>query len=215
MKKNLNFYFDFTSPYSYLSMMQIDAGLLAEKYEINYCPVMVGRLFALNEMSAPAQVKNKALYLFKEALRSAEHLGVKLTSPKMLPFNSLPYLRMALGLKNDKLKQAAFILETFHYGWKYGHDFNDYNQFKEFITKKCLTPEEYERLDSDRNLKKELKLDINRAFDKGVFGVPTFEVDDDFYWGNHNIDFLAKNKFLDYNEHEEFINFKKFFEEEK
>lgn len=196
-------------------MLKINDGLLDEKYDIEFMPVMVGRLFALNELSAPAQVENKALYLFKEALRSADKLGVKLTSPAMLPFNSLPYLRMALGLNKDKVKQRKFILKTFMYGWNEGHDYEDYEKFKSFITEDCLTLEEYELLDSSRELKKDLKKLINTAFERKVFGVPTFEVDDDFYWGDHNFDTLAKRDFLDYNEHEEFLKFKKFFKDEK
>lgn len=213
MKTDLNFYFDFTSPYSYLSVLRIDAGLLDGKYDINYVPVMVGRLFSLNNLSAPAQVKNKALYLFKEALRTASDLGFPLTSPKTLPFNSLPYLRMALGLEEDPRLQHQFIIDTFRFGWEFGFDYEDYDFFKEYITKDCLTLAQYEELDSDIKLKKKLKLVINNAFEKGIFGVPSFEVNDDFYWGSHNLDLLAKKEFIDYNVNDEFIKFKNFFEE--
>lgn len=215
MKEKLRFYFDFTSPYSYLSTLRIMEGELDDKYDIEFCPIMVGRIFALNELSAPAQVENKALYLFKEALRAADAQQVKLTSPAMLPFNSLPYLRMALGLGEDKVKQREFIVKTFQYGWQEGLDYEDYDRFKSYITENCLTLSQYEELENSRELKKELKKLISMAFDRGVFGVPTFEVNDDFYWGNHNFDALAKNNFLDYNEHREYINFKKFFKDKK
>ncbi len=215
MKKRLNFYFDFTSPYSYLSMLQINDGILDAKYEIDYCPVMVGRLFSLNEMSAPAQVKNKALYLYKEALRAADSLGVKLTFPRTLPFNSLPYLRMALGLESNRELQRSFIVETFKYGWQEGFDYEDYDHFKDYIIKNCLTLEKFDELEQDRVLKKELKAKINEAFERGVFGVPTFGINDDFYWGNHNLADLAKNDFLDYNNHEQYLEFKKFFKDDK
>ncbi|AYF45251.1 MULTISPECIES: DsbA family protein [Halobacteriovorax] len=213
--KKLNFYFDFTSPYSYLSMMKIDNGQLDDRYDIEFMPVMVGRLFALNELSAPAQVKNKALYLFKEALRSADRQGVELTSPRTLPFNSLPYLRMALGLKEDKVKQREFIVKTFQYGWRDGLDYEDYDGFKAYITKDCLLEAEYEELENSKELKKELKKLINSAYERKIFGVPTFEVNDDFYWGDHNFESLAKKEFLDYNQHKEFLKFKEFFKDEK
>ena len=190
MKKEIYIYFDFTSPYSYLAIERIFKLKDRYKNKINciFMPILVGKL--INDIGGigPASISVKRDYLFKDCQKKANLRNIKFCSPKRMPFNPLFQLRMAASLNEHEL-QSNFIVETFRYGWGEGYDYEDYENFKSYILKKVkITKRFYKELEDDVLSRKILKKNIECAKNHGLFGVPSFTIEKEFFWGDDSIE---------------------------
>jgi len=216
--KQVNFYFDFTSPYSYLAWEKI---LRDQSLDLHPIPVMVGKVIAEVGSVGPGEIKPKREYLFKDCLRRALKLDIPLRAPQILPFNPLGALRFVLACSDDKEKQKRVITAFFRYGWREGGNFEDYESLKKYIVEEAgISEQEYDTLDSDRLARKAIKQNIKDAVENGVFGVPSFEVENEIFWGLDSIEFVRGKLNEDHNEAEkkiemEFNRFVKILEGEK
>lgn len=183
----IDFYFDFTSPYSFLAWKRVNELPL----EIFMKPVMVGSIISMLGGVGPGAIKSKREYLFLDCLRKASTLGIEMTCPKSLPFNPLPYLRAAISLGDRPKLQRDYINFVFEYGWLNGHDYEDseffYHRAEESLG---LSQAELEEYESNKDSRKKLKLNIKEAVERGVFGVPSFLIKEKVFWGLDSIEFL-------------------------
>ena len=85
--KDIEFYFDFLSPYSYLAWNWVRQNL--NKYNFSFYPVPLASLIRNYETKGPAEIEPKRNYLFKHCLRYAELNRIPFHPPHQLPFNSL------------------------------------------------------------------------------------------------------------------------------
>lgn len=182
----VDFYFDFTSPYSYLAW----ESLLEDKsIELNPIPVMVGKVISEVGSIGPGEVKPKREFLFKDCLRKAQKMGISLRAPATLPFNPLGLLRFIISLSEDKELQSKAITSIFRYGWRDGKNYDDYEALKEFIIQDTgMSPEQYDEFDSNRLARKIIKSNISDAVGAGVFGVPSLKIEDEVFWGLDSLD---------------------------
>jgi 2-hydroxychromene-2-carboxylate isomerase len=191
--KTIEFYFDFTSPYSYLAWKKIQNVDLT----FNIKPVMVGSIFSAVESTGPGEIKSKREYLFLDCLRKANKLGVELTAPKSLPFSPLPFLRAVISLDSEPELQSKYITFVFEYGWKNGLDYQDLDYFYGKLKKELgIDAVRHEDLENNKESRRALKQNIKEAVSFGVFGVPSFVVGDALYWGLDSVEFL-KNEIED------------------
>ncbi|EQC45448.1 DsbA family protein [Bacteriovorax sp. Seq25_V] len=176
-------YFDFTSPYSYLLWEK----LIQTKFDFSKViikPVVVGKI--INDVGSvgPAGIPSKRNFLFQDCIRKAHRSNIKFQAPARLPFNPMDLLRFACALENNQAKQIEFITNTFRFGWRDGGDYESFSKFKSWIMDTChFTEEEYENLNSDRNARKQLKLNIQDAIESQVFGVPSLTNKGTVFWG--------------------------------
>jgi 2-hydroxychromene-2-carboxylate isomerase len=215
----IELYFDFTSPYSYLACKRIEAeqDFWFSQHELSFKPIMIGKVFSMINSTGPGEVKAKREYLFKDVLSKAARLEIPLRSPARMPFNPLGMLRFVDALSGDK-RQLEFIIAAFEYGWKLGLDYEDYSGFKNYIVEQTsITSAEYDSLESNKNSRRNLKANINSAVQEGVFGVPSFFVKGELYWGLDSISALKSfiNSGETLYEKDEFDRFVKILEGDK
>ena len=203
MKKKINFYFDFLSPYSYVAWTQVRA----MPYDFNFLPVSIPSIIANYETKGPAQIKPKRNYLFKDLLRFTSLNNIPFTTPLNLPFNSLYALRLAL-VSVAGANQKEVIDAIFRAGWEEGQDIGSDDVLKEILESKNLPVEELFSKMEQKSSRIELKNNIELALNKEVFGVPTFLVDEEMFWGNDSIKYLEMYlKGNDPLDHEKYNNF--------
>ena len=97
--KVIEYYFDFLSPYSYLSWQWIKKNkekLFEKEVEFSFKPVTLSSIIGHFETKGPAQIETKRNYLFKDCLRFSKLKEIPFTTPFELPFNSLYALRSSL-----------------------------------------------------------------------------------------------------------------------
>jgi len=188
--KIVDFYFDYTSPYSYLAWETITK---EQDVELNPIPVMVGKVISEVGSIGPGEIKSKREYLFKDCLRKAQEKGMVLRAPGSLPFNPLAALRFTIACEKDKELQLKVISTFFKYGWQEGNDFEDFEKLKSFVMNETgMSLDEYEALDRERSARKAIKANIVSAIEKGVFGVPTFVIDNEVFWGLDSLRFVKE-----------------------
>lgn len=189
--KKVNFYFDFLSPYSYFAWLNHES----LEIECSYKPVTMGSLFSHWEMKGPGEILPKRIYMLKSCFRYAAKNGIPFIPPKSHPFNPLYALRLStVAIKSGNQKKMIDAL--FKAVWAHGEDVSDLDYLEGLLIKndfsdaKALIDRTFER-----EVKLEVKSNLKEAKNAMIFGVPTFQISDEYFWGNDSLDQL-KN-FLD------------------
>jgi len=185
MEKKIFFYFDFLSPYSYLAWTWVRK----QKYDFSYVPISIPSIISHYETKGPAQIKPKRNYLFKDLLRFAQLNQIPFTTPKNLPFNSLYALRLSLSSVSGEL-QKVVIDTIFRAGWEKGLDIGSDDAIREILSENNLPVDELFSKMEEKSSRIQLKNNIEAALGKEVFGVPTFLIDEEMFWGNDSIKYL-------------------------
>lgn len=198
--KELNFYFDFLSPFSYFAWLAHKETLKNVPLKVNYRPVALGPLLNHWQIKGPGEVTPKREFLLKQCLRFAARNNLSFTTPKTHPFNSLYSLRLALhgvaGVHQEK------VIETlWKAGWQTRIDMGEPDELLNVLREANLPADELYEKSFSREAKQELKNNIQEAIKAGAFGVPSFVVDDELFWGNDSLNdlrnYLEGNDLLD------------------
>lgn len=183
--KKIEFYFDLLSPYSYLAWTWVRS----QPYDFEFIPVSIPSIVASFETKGPAQIEPKRNYLFKDLLRKSKLAAIAFTIPKDLPFNALYALRLSLK-STAKDQQKNIIDALFRAGWEFGLDIGNDDELKIILKEKGLYSEELFISMESKTARVELKKNIEEALKNGLFGVPTFKVEEELFWGFDSIPFL-------------------------
>ena len=187
MTKSVEFYFDFISPYSYLAYKKLKLLNINNKIKIIYKPILLGGLHKLGGITAPAFNKRKMKNMKNDCELVAKKNDIEFTWNDKFPINSLQLMRGYLTI-NDKNKNKFFDL-CFDYYWKDNIDLSNEDNL-ESILKKCSIDENIFFNDIKNNkVKDELKRLTNNAFERDVFGAPTFIVNNKIFWGQDRLEY--------------------------
>ncbi len=112
----------------------------------------------------------------------AHRHGIAMDTPAVHPFNPLPLLRLAIACgPNRRIVEAIF-----RHAWRGGADAVDPARLAALQAE--LAPA---RDPAAAEVKAELKANTDEAIARGVFGVPSFEVDGRLFWGLDALEMLA------------------------
>lgn len=190
MSSSVRVYFDFISPYSYLALTRLAAFGAQLGVAWEPAPVFYAALLDANGLVGPAETRVKRRYTLTDVLRSAELLGVPLVGPPAHPFRSLAALRVATLFGDDaRALELAVALSTAC--WGKGRDVTDWNVLADVVCRVGLDAADLEARASAPEVKRALQDRTTAAIEAGVFGVPTFELAGELFWGHDRLDHLA------------------------
>ncbi len=168
-------FFDVISPFAYLQSERLDQ--VAASLELEFKPVLLAGLLNHWGQLGPAEIEPKKLFTYRHVLWLAKRNGVELRFPNSHPFNPLRLLRLAVLAGNN----LDNIRKIFRFVWQQGQlpDNDDalYRLAEDLDITDAATRIE------DPEVKNRLKANGRKAIDAGVFGVPTFVIDDHVIWG--------------------------------
>lgn len=176
--KHITFYLDFISPYAYLAFHKLPRALDGLSYVVTYQPVFLGGLLQHHGVRGPAEVPAKRAWLYRQVQWLAHSEGIALDLPAVHPFNPLPLLRLALACDARGLPSRHLTEALFQHVWRGGADAAD--------PARCAALHQQWpplRDPTGAEVKAGLKQATDAALQKGVFGVPSFEVDGKLFWG--------------------------------
>lgn len=128
--------------------------------------------------SAPAEIAGKREWTYRQVVWQAKQLGVPLDMPQSHPFNPLALLRLAVACSAEG-EPNRYVCETiFKHVWQGGAAADDAARLQALAQQ--LAPQ---RSVDASEVKDQLKANTDEAIARGVFGVPTFYVDDKVFWG--------------------------------
>jgi 2-hydroxychromene-2-carboxylate isomerase len=184
--KHITFYFDVISPYAYLAFEQLPKALKGLNYRLTYQPVLFAGLLKHHGQLGPAEIEPKRSWTYRQVQWLAHELGIEMQLPAAHPFNPLALLRLAVASQSEGLLNRYVVETLFHHVWRGGHDAEDLQRLS--VLGDLLKP----ALDPNAAVVKDLlKAHTQSAIDKGVFGVPTFEVDGRLFFGLDALPMLA------------------------
>jgi 2-hydroxychromene-2-carboxylate isomerase len=176
--KHITFHFDFISPYAYLAFEQLPEALKGLSYEVAYRPVLFAAFLKHHGQLGPAEIAPKRDWTYRQVLWLARAAGLPMQLPAAHPFNPLGLLRLALACGRDGLVNRYVAETVFRHVWRGGADAADGKRLEEL--RQLLEPA---RDPSGEEVKSELKSNTDAAIARGLFGVPTCEVDGKLFWG--------------------------------
>ena len=180
MRPSIDFYFDFVSPYSYIGLHRLAE--LASPVVLK--PVLFAGLLNHWGQKGPAEITAKRKWTYRSCIWEAQKLGLPFRFPALHPFNPLPHLRLALaaGCTPDAVKRI------FEFVWTTGEDASDPARFSSLCMELGTDPSKRPEV------KDLLRRNTDEAMARGVFGVPSFVINDEVFWGADSIEFA--NAFL-------------------
>lgn len=176
--KQITFYLDFISPYSYLAFEHLPQALQGLSYGVDYRPVLFAGLLKHHGQLGPAEIAPKRDWTYRQVLWNAHANGIPLQLPAAHPFNPLPLLRLALACGVDGSANRHVCETVFRHVWRGGADAVDAGRLEALA--RLLQPARDPAGDA---VKAQLKANTEAALARGVFGVPTYAVDDKLFWG--------------------------------
>ena len=176
--KTITFYFDFISPYAYLAFEALPKTLIGLSHRVVYKPVLFAGLLKHHGQLGPAEIAGKRDWTYRQVLWQAHTHDIALDMPQAHPFNPLGLLRLAVACSPEG-EPNRYVCETiFHHVWRGGAVADDADRLAALTQQ--LAPV---RNPQDADVKDQLKFYTEEAIQRGLFGVPTFEVDGQLFWG--------------------------------
>jgi len=176
--RRIAWYFDFVSPYAYLCLQRLPEVAA----EIEYRPVLFAGLLAHWGQRGPAELAPKRLWTYRDCQWRADALGIPFRFPAQLPFNPLHHLRLVIAAKAT----PPVVRRIFEAIWTTGADAADAAAFASLCRELDVATETL----SAPSVKDARRANTEAAVQRGVFGVPTFEVDGELFWGADSLEFL-------------------------
>ncbi|MDC1151503.1 2-hydroxychromene-2-carboxylate isomerase [Pelagibacteraceae bacterium] len=191
MIKPFDFYFDFISPYSFLAHKEVRKIENKIGIKIRYKPVLLGGLHNLHGIKAPAFIPAKAKHMVRDCKLIAERNNVKFKFNSYFPIKSLNLMRGVLVAEEDNIKNY-YIDNIFNSVWQDGLNMNDDNIVQKILKNLNVNPKTFTLRTASSSIKDSLRKKTNEAYEKGIFGAPTFVSNNKIFWGQDRIEFALK-----------------------
>ena len=185
MTKEIDFYFDFISPYAYLAHKKIQ--LLPKDIKINYKPILLGGLHNLEGITAPAFIKHKLKYMINDCLLIAKKNNHDFKWNSIFPINSLNIMRGYFSISSSN--QAKYIETLFDAYWRDDFDISKEEILIPLLEQCRIDKDIFFKTIKDPVIKEKLKDATKNAHEKDIFGAPTFIVNNKIFWGQDRLGF--------------------------
>ena len=191
MIKPFDFYFDFVSPYSFLAHKEIRKIENKLGIKIRYRPILLGGLHNLHGIKAPAFIPAKAKHMVRDCKLIAERNNVKFKFNSYFPIKSLNLMRGVLVAEEDNIKDY-YIDNIFNTVWQDGLNMNDETLIQKVLKNLNVNPKTFSLRATSSLIKDSLRKKTNEAYEKGIFGAPTFVSNNKIFWGQDRIEFALR-----------------------
>lgn len=195
MPRQIEFCFDFISPYSYIALHALPHILGDIDAELVYKPMFLGAVMQQTGNRPPGMVPAKAAYMQQDIQRSCAHYGIDFRMHPLFPMmNTRPVLRAACALADSRDEQASFIRTIFHHVWAAPEPLktDDLAQVEAVCNAAGLDGGRIVALSEEASAKNAMIANTDSAIARGAFGAPSFFVGDALFFGHDRLDYAAK-----------------------
>ena len=190
MIKSFEFYFDFGSPYTFLAHKEIRKIEKENSIKIKYMPILLGGLLKSVGVKPNADIPIKAKYMIKDCKLWAEKKNVVFKFNNYFPIVTLNLLRCVLVAEKKGFSQN-FINKVFDAIWEDGLNLNDNIIVEKLLKNIDINPKTFLMESVDNKIKDELRKRTDEAYKKGIFGSPSFVVNNKIFWGQDRLEFVV------------------------
>jgi len=190
MSNFIDFYFDIISPYSYIAHKKIQKIKENQKIIFNYKPILLGGLHNLAEIIAPAFNKYKMKNMQNDCELVSKKNNISFTWNLKFPINSLSIMRGYLSLNDNQKEEYLNIF--FDAYWKDNLDLSSEKEFSKLLENLKIDSKIFFEKIKQQSIKDDLKKLTSDAFEKEVFGAPTFIVNNKIFWGQDRLEYALE-----------------------
>lgn len=186
MKAPIDFYFDFSSPYSYIASEWVDALAARHGRTVRWHAILLGATFQAAELKPPVAHPLKREYSLRDFRRSARFEGVPYEPPERFPIATHYAARVFWWLNDTQGPAAAtaWARAGLRAYFTRGVMLDDASALKALAEASGIDAQQAEAAFGDARWKARLKAVNEQAIAAGVFGAPYFVVDGEPFWGN-------------------------------
>jgi len=184
MNDHIDFYFDIISPYAYIAYKKI---LKVKDINFKLKPIFLGGLHNLVGITAPAFNKFKMKNMQNDCELVAKKNNISFKWNSKFPINSLNIMRGYLCVKDNKKEE--YLNNFFEAYWKEDLDLSNEENIKILLKKLKIDEHDFFNLIKNQDTKDKLKQFTQEAFEKEVFGAPTFIVNNKIFWGQDRLEY--------------------------
>lgn len=185
MTKNIDFYFDFISPYSYLAYKKLKRINNTNQIKVEYKPILLGGLHKLSGITPPAFNERKLKNMKNDCELVAIKNDIEFVWNSKFPLNSL-YLMRGYLIVEKNLKNKFFEI-CFDAYWKDNIDILDEKNLDKILKTTGLDKNSFLQNIENLEIKDMLKKLTKDAFEKDIFGAPSFVVNNKIFWGQDRL----------------------------
>jgi len=189
MPAEFDFYFDFSSSYSYVAVPRVVKLAMARGVKVNWKPFLLGVIFNAMNHKPPAADSIKMRYAHRDLERCAEAAGLPpFVFPSPFPFNAITASRAFWCLDEvDAERAVEWARAVFHASFAEARDCSSLEVLADIATTLGHDAKQLLEATADDTVKAKLKEVTGEAMSRGVFGAPTFFVGDEMFWGGDRL----------------------------
>ena len=194
MTTTVDYFFSVVSPWSYLG----DARLreIAGRYgaTLKHKPVNTALIFS---RTGGLQLKDRSdqrkAYRMQELSRWRDHLGVELTlEPRYFPTNDQLAARTVAAVRQSGEDPSELVHALMRACWVEDRDVAEASVVKSVLDTVGLESETLLARAESEECQNEVETNTEEAISRGVFGVPTYQIGDQLFWGQDRVDFVER-----------------------
>jgi 2-hydroxychromene-2-carboxylate isomerase len=182
-------YFDPISPYVWLAARPAIEQIEAAGAQVRMQPVLFAGMLNAHGNIGPAEIAAKRDYTFRDVMRQAARQQLPFVGPPGHPFNPLLALRMCTALEGER-QRRRLALALLSACWERGENISEADVAMRVANECDLDGGALLAAAQTAQVKQQLAAATEQAIADGVFGVPTFRLDDELFWGGDRVEAL-------------------------
>ena len=184
-RSSVEFYFDFSSPYSYIASEWVEAVAARHARPVRWHAILLGATFQPAELRPAVAHPVKREYVLADFERSARFEGVPFRAPERFPIATQNAARAgSCSASHQNTRAADWAHAGLRAYFTRGVQLDERDALRGLCTEAGLDPDAAEAAWNDPRWKQRLKAENDAAIAAGVFGGPTFIIDGEMFWGN-------------------------------
>ena len=193
MPAPIAFYFDFSSPYGYIASRLIDAIAATHGRAVVWKPILLGAIFKITGMQPLTEIPVKGDYMRRDFARSARLHGISFRLPDPFPFSGVAANRAFYWLEgHDPAKAHDLAKALYEAAFVHNRDIATAEGVIAVAAGLGIDGEALGTALQSAEVKDKTRAETDAAVGKGIFGSPTFLVDDEPFWGADRLDQVEK-----------------------
>ena len=195
-KSKLEFFFDCSSPWTYLAFKEIENLSSRLNLELVWKPILVGGIFnTINPSvyeSRSNPVKPKASYSRKDLNDWSLIRGITVNWPDVFPVNSVKAMRgVFFALERNKVSE--YVELVFYSYWTNNLDISLDEVLIKIVEELGWSSDQFISFINLESIKEALKLNTEELAKRGGFGSPTMFVDEEnMFFGNDRLNLIEE-----------------------
>ena len=189
--REIEFFFDYGSPASYLAYTQMPRVAQRTGAEIVYRPFLLGGVFKATGNRSPIEIPPKGAWMMGDLARFAKRYGVPYVRNPHFPLNTLNLMRGAIAAENEG-RLIPYSDAIFRAVWADQRNMEDPIVIADVLREAGFDPAAMMAAIGTAQVKDGLRANTEEAVARGVFGAPTFFVGKELFFGQDRLDFVEE-----------------------